>query len=89
MSIEQDRQDREDRVMGALDVATKPIQAAQGMFLIIKAIVIALVLLLGLPIYLLVTGQPIAFWQIEAFFLTLMLIGTFCYTCLLYTSRCV
>jgi hypothetical protein len=66
--------------MGALDVATKPIQAAQGMFLIIKAIVIALVLLLGLPIYLLVTGQPIAFWQIEAFFLTLMLIYTFCCT---------
>jgi hypothetical protein len=71
---------REDRVMGALDVATKPIQFAQGMVLIIKAIVIALVLLLGLPIYLLVTGQPVAFWQIEAFGLTLMLIYTFCCT---------
>ena len=71
---------REDRVMGALDVATKPIQFAQGMVLIIKAIVVALVLLLGLPIYLLVTGQPVAFWQIEAFGLTLMLIYTFCCT---------
>ena len=79
MSIESNRQDREDRVMGALDLATKPIQAAKsmGQFFLIAAIVLGL--LIGVPVYLFVTGQPVSQAQWEMMGLALMFLFTLVY----------
>lgn len=73
------RQDRDDRVMGAMDLVTKPIQALESLGQMLVFAVIILGLLLCIPIYLYVTGQPISLWQKEAFGLTLMFLFTLVY----------
>jgi hypothetical protein len=74
-----DRQEQQDRVFGALDVATAPIRLAKDMVQTVLIILLLIAIGVAYPIYLACTGQPVSTISLVVSGLTVLAVFTFIY----------